>query len=145
MPLCLTQWIFWYCNDVGITSPSISPWHSWYIVNETHYNANLRYQPDIRILRLDQSDFSIVIATSWYRTPFSRKKSSRIVYHFRISHNNVTFILWQLKIEDIWENENIEVIRTLRRNVQKTFLYCPTCNVKGSLLPTSWGRLLQTL
>ena len=27
----------------------------------------------------------------------SRKKSSRIIYHFSISHNNATFILWRLK------------------------------------------------
>ena len=52
-----SQWTFWYRNDVGVTSPSIWPWQCWYIVNETHNDVNLRYQPDIRILRLDQSDF----------------------------------------------------------------------------------------
>ena len=51
------QWTFWYCNDVGVTSPLILPLHCWYIVNETHDDVNLRYQPDIRILRLDQSEF----------------------------------------------------------------------------------------
>ena len=31
-----SQWIFWYCNDIGVTSPSISPWHCWHIINVTH-------------------------------------------------------------------------------------------------------------
>ena len=70
------QSTFSYCNDVVVTSPSISPWHCWYIVNETYDDVNLRYQPDIRILR---SDFNIVMTSSWYRT--NDKKSARIVYH----------------------------------------------------------------
>ena len=41
-----SQRTFWYCNDVGVISPSISPWHCWYIVNEKHDDVNLRYQPD---------------------------------------------------------------------------------------------------
>ena len=40
-----------------MTWPSISPWHCWYIVNETHKDVNLRHQPNIKILRLDQLDF----------------------------------------------------------------------------------------
>ena len=60
-----SQWTFWYCNYVEVRSPSISPWHWWYIVNETHDDVNLRYQTDIRILRLDQSDFNVVITSSW--------------------------------------------------------------------------------
>ena len=37
------------------------------------------------------------LMSSWQRTLSSRKKSSRIVYHFSINHNNAMFILWQLK------------------------------------------------
>ena len=92
-----TQWIFWYFNDIGVTSPSISLWHCWYVVNKTHDDVNLRCQPDIDILRLDQSNFNVIMTSSRQRTLSSRKKSSRIVYNFSISHNNVTFILWQLK------------------------------------------------
>ena len=52
-----SQWTCWYCNDVGVTSHSISPWYCWYTVNETHDDVKLRYQSDIRISILDQSDF----------------------------------------------------------------------------------------
>ena len=52
-----TQWTYLCCNDIGVTSPSISPRHCWYIVNEIHDDVNLRYPHDIRILRLDQPDF----------------------------------------------------------------------------------------
>ena len=95
--LGITQWTFWYCNDIGVTSPSISVWHCWYIVNETHYDVNLRYQLGIKISRLDQSNFNVVMTSSRKRTLCSRKKSSKIVHLFSISHNNATFILWQLK------------------------------------------------
>ena len=37
-----SQWEICYCNDVGVTSLSISPWHCWYIINETHDDVNLR-------------------------------------------------------------------------------------------------------
>ena len=57
-----TQWTFWYCNDVGVTSSSISLWHCQYVVNETYGNVNLRCQPDIRILRLH---FNIVMILLW--------------------------------------------------------------------------------
>ena len=60
----IPQWTFWYCNDIGVTSPSISLWLCWYIVNETHDNVNLRYQSDIRVLRLNQSDFNVVMTSS---------------------------------------------------------------------------------
>ena len=92
-----SQWTFSYCNDIGVTSPSISVWQCWYILNETHDDVNLRYQPDIRILRLDQSDFNVVMISSWQQTLSSRTKSSRTLYHFSISHDNATFIMWQLK------------------------------------------------
>ena len=92
-----TQWTFWYCNDIGVTSPSISLWHCWCIANETHDHVNFRYQPNIKILRLDQWNFYIVMTSLRQGTLSSRKKSSRIVYLFSISHNNATFILWQLK------------------------------------------------
>ena len=94
-----SQWTFWYCNDVGVTSPSISPWHYWYIVNEAYDDVNLRYQSDIRISILDQSYFNIAMTSSQWRTLSSRKKSSRTVCHFSISSNNAAFILWQLKIK----------------------------------------------
>ena len=60
----VTQRTFWYCNDIGVASPTISVWHCWYIVNETHDCVNLRYQPDIKILRLDQSNFNFVMTSS---------------------------------------------------------------------------------
>ena len=94
-----TQWTFWYCNNAGVTWPSISLWHCWYIVNETYGNVNLWNQPDIMILKLDQSDFNIFMKSSLWRTLSSRIKSSRIVYHFSISDNNAMFILWQMKIK----------------------------------------------
>ena len=100
----ITQWTFWYCNNIWVTPPSISVWHCWYIVNGTHDDVNLRYQPDIKILRLHQSNFNVVMTSSRWRTlrkKSSRKKSSRIVYLFSISHNNATFILWQLKNQSI--------------------------------------------
>ena len=40
------------------------------------------------------------LMSSWHRRDnrrYPRKKSSRIVYIFSISHNNAMFILWQLK------------------------------------------------
>ena len=61
----LSQWTFWCCSVVGVTSLSTSQWHCWYIVNETHDDVNLWYQADIRILRLDQSDFNVAM-TLWY-------------------------------------------------------------------------------
>ena len=94
----LTQWKFWCCNDIGVTSASISVWHCWYIVNEKHDDVSLHYQPDIKILRLDQSNFNVDTTSSRKRT--LRKKSSRIVYLFSISHNNVTLIYygnWKIK------------------------------------------------
>ena len=32
-------------------------------------------------------------------TTFFHSRTGRIIYHFSISHNNATFILWQLKIK----------------------------------------------
>ena len=61
----LSQWTFWCCSVVGVTSLSTTQWHCWYIVNETHDDVNLWYQADIRILRLDQSDFNVAM-TLWY-------------------------------------------------------------------------------
>ena len=62
----ITQWTFWYCKDIRATSHSISPWHSWYIVNETHddVNFNLQYQSDIKILILDNQTFNVVMTSS---------------------------------------------------------------------------------
>ena len=60
----ISQWTFWYCTDVGVTLSLISQWRCWYIVNETHDDVNLRYQPDIKILRLDQSNFNVVMTSS---------------------------------------------------------------------------------
>ena len=94
-----TQWTFWYCNDIGVTSPSISVWHCWYIINETHDDVNLRYQLDIR--SWDWTDQTLM--PSWHprdnvtSSLSGRKISSRIVYLFSITHNNATFILWVLK------------------------------------------------
>ena len=82
-PTRYPQWTFWYCNDVGVTSPSISPWPCRYIVNETHGDVNLRYQPDIKILRLDQSDFNIVLTSS----------RSRMAYQFSTSHKFHVYIV----------------------------------------------------
>ena len=82
-----------------MTSPLIFVCHCSYIVNETHDDVNLRYQPDMKILRLDQSNFNVVLTLSQKRTLSSRNKSSRIVYLFSITHNNATFILWQLKTQ----------------------------------------------
>ena len=61
----LIFWTFWYCNDVGVTSPLILPWYCRYIVNATHYNFNLQNQPDVRIFRLDKSDFNNVLTSPW--------------------------------------------------------------------------------
>ena len=61
----VTHWTCWYCSDIGMTSTSIPPWYYWHIVNETNDNVNLRYPTDIRILRLDESDFNVALTSSW--------------------------------------------------------------------------------
>ena len=96
--LIVSQWTFWYCNNIwSDITLDITLWHCWYVGNKTHDDVNLRYQPDIRILRLNQSDFNFVLTSSRQRALSSRKKSSKIVYHFSISHNLAKFIFWQLK------------------------------------------------
>ena len=98
-------------NDVWVTSPSILPWNCWHVINETHDDVNLQYQPDIRILRLDQSDFNIIMTSSWYQMLSSIKTFSRIVY---------------------------QVLRTSPADVLKTSLYGLICNSEVHVLPTSW-------
>ena len=58
----ISQWAFWYCNNIGVTSPSILLWHCWYTVNETHDDVSLRYQLDINILRLTNQ----TLMSSWH-------------------------------------------------------------------------------
>ena len=68
-----TQCTFWYFNDTGVTSPSISLWNYRCIANETHDGVNFRYQPDIKILRLDQWNF----ISSWHRCDKGRYLAER--------------------------------------------------------------------
>ena len=100
----LSQWTFWYCNDVGVTSPSISLWHCWYIVNETHDDVNLRYQPDIRILRLDQSDVNVVMI--WSHRDNGRYPAERNPPGSNTTSGSATIIsclycgIWKIKAPD---------------------------------------------
>ena len=82
-----------------ITYSDIETITEWHCLQYRHDYFHLRCEPVLTILRLDQSSFNIVITSSWYWTLSSRRKSFRIVYYFSISHNNVMFILWQLKIK----------------------------------------------
>ena len=111
--------LYFLCDPIGNSnieqclseSPSILRWNCWHVINETYDDVNLKYQPDIRILRLDQSDFNIMMTSSWYQMLSSIKKFSRIVY---------------------------QVLRTSPADVLKTSPYGLICNSKGRVLPTSW-------
>ena len=88
------QWTFWYCNDIGVTSPPILLWHCWSIVNETHDDVNLQYQPDIKILRLDQSNFKVVMTSlrSGRNPPGSYTSSASATIVTRLYYGN-----WKIK------------------------------------------------
>ena len=61
---CFTQWTFWYCNDVGVSSPSILLWHCWYIVNEIPDDVNLR---DINLTSTSCDWTNQTLMSSWHR------------------------------------------------------------------------------
>ena len=100
-----THWTFWYCNNVGVTSPSISPWHCCSVGNQTHDDVNLRYQPGIRILRLDRSNFNIVMTSSWYHTLSSTNESPRIIY-----------LVLRMSPADVIRTSQYGLIRNSKRN-----------------------------
>ena len=123
-----SKWTFWYCNDVGVTLPPISPWHCWYVANETHDDVNWTNQT-----------FNVVMTSSRLRKQSSWKKSSRIVYHFRICYNNPTFILWQMKIKASGEIFLSCCYQKFAKYFQTTLLYLKViCNIVSE--NTYWER-----
>ena len=57
------QWTFWYCNDIGVTSPSISLWHCWSIVNE-HVTMSIC---NINLISRSWDWANQTLKSSWHR------------------------------------------------------------------------------
>ena len=87
-----------------------------------------------------------LLMSPWYRHDNGRypakKKSSRIVYHFSISHNNATFILRQMKIKASGGFFLSCCYETFEKYFQTTLLYLKVISNIASgetaILCTSW-------
>ena len=103
-------------SDVGVISPSILPWHCWYIANETHDDVNLRYQPDIRLLM-----------SSWHRHDNRRYPAERNPpgsYAISVSAIIITCFYrgnWKIKASGNF----FSVVTSWRHHVLMTSWECP--------------------